>query len=111
MLSRSNRISAALLIATTLYGFAHFSSLPETAAIHFDIHGNPNGYASKWVVLFLIPVMTIVLTVFQSWLVKVQPDSPKKDRALRMIPRLNLIMTAIMCAAQLAIISANLPKK
>jgi uncharacterized membrane protein len=110
VLSRNNRVSAALLIAVTLYGFAHFSDLPNLVAIHFDWSGKPNGYANRWVLLLFIPLLTLALTFFQSWLIRFSPEGPRQERARRLIPRLNLIMTAVMCAAQLAILSVNLPK-
>jgi uncharacterized membrane protein len=45
-----------LLTATGLYLYAYWSRIPKRLAIHFDLNGNPNGWASKTVPRVLGPL-------------------------------------------------------
>jgi uncharacterized membrane protein len=44
-----------LTILPILYLFLNWNQLPESMPIHFDVHGDPNGYGSRWV-YFWLPV-------------------------------------------------------
>lgn len=44
-----------LTILPILYLFLNCNQLPESMPIHFDVHGDPNGYGSRWV-YFWLPV-------------------------------------------------------
>lgn len=49
------------LITPILLSVISYSQLPATMAIHWDITGNVNGYASKPIALFLLPFISILL--------------------------------------------------
>lgn len=47
-----------------LFGLALWDNLPDTMAIHFDVYGNPDNFASKGFVVFGLPVMMVLLQFF-----------------------------------------------
>lgn len=64
------RIKWRILILTTLVclipvlaGIAVWNRLPESIAIHFDIHGNPDNFASKGFAVFAMPVTMALLQI------------------------------------------------
>lgn len=57
-------ITGIVCLLPILLGMALWAKLPETMAIHFDISGNPDNYASKGFVVFGLPVLMVVLQAF-----------------------------------------------
>ncbi|MDO5478682.1 MAG: DUF1648 domain-containing protein [Clostridia bacterium] len=57
-------ITAIVCLLPILLGLALWESLPESIPIHFDIAGNPDNYAAKGVVVFLIPVLMVLAQFF-----------------------------------------------
>ena len=53
-------ITAFFCLLPILLGLALWDRLPESIPIHFDIAGNPDNYAAKGVVVFLIPVLMVL---------------------------------------------------
>lgn len=45
-------------------GLALWNKLPDTMAIHFNIYGNPDNFASKDFVVFGLPMLMVVLQAF-----------------------------------------------
>jgi len=54
-------LPAAILILTVVIVLSLYSGLPERIAVHFDLHGNPNGWASRtsFVISGLIPAAVL----------------------------------------------------
>lgn len=56
-MKREKIIQELVLIALTLlpilYLIVNWSLLPESMPVHFDMKGNPNGYGSRWVYVWL----------------------------------------------------------
>lgn len=61
--NKSGLISILLCFAPMLLGMAVYSRMPERMAIHFDIHNQPNGYASKEMALFGIPIFMVLIQI------------------------------------------------
>lgn len=53
--------TSAVCLLSILFGVFVWDKLPESVAIHFDINGNPDGFASKAFAVFGLPIMTVVL--------------------------------------------------
>ncbi len=53
--------TSAVCLLSILFGVSVWDKLPESVAIHFDINGNPDGFASKAFAVFGLPIMTVVL--------------------------------------------------
>lgn len=54
-------ITGIVCLLPILLGLTLWNKLPDTMAIHFNIYGKADGFASKEVVVFLLPVMMAVL--------------------------------------------------
>ena len=57
-------ITSFICLSPILLGLALWNKLPDTLAIHFDIYGNPDNYASKGFVVFGLPLLMVALQAF-----------------------------------------------
>lgn len=53
-------ITSVVCLLPVLFGLLIWDRLPEVMAIHFDIYGNADNFASKGFVVFAMPVLMIV---------------------------------------------------
>ncbi|CAH1199014.1 hypothetical protein PAECIP111893_01208 [Paenibacillus plantiphilus] len=77
-------ISVVVLVYSVVYLILRWTDLPETIPIHFDGHGNADGWGSRAFLLFM-PLLTIVLFIGLSLLSKI----PHKFNYLRPITAQN----------------------
>ncbi len=54
-------ITAVVCLAPILLGVSLWDKLPDTMAIHFNMYGEPDNFASKAFVVFALPVLMLVL--------------------------------------------------
>ncbi|MBE7035356.1 MAG: DUF1648 domain-containing protein [Ruminococcaceae bacterium] len=58
---KSLTITSLFCLLPILPGVLLWDALPETMAIHFNIYGVPDGFASKGFVVFALPALMVVL--------------------------------------------------
>ena len=63
-------ILAALALGLSLWAFP---KLPPTVPSHWNLHGDVDGYSSRWTAVLLMPVMIVVLRLVLSVLPKIDP--------------------------------------
>lgn len=56
--------TCAVCLLPILLGLALWDKLPPTMAIHFDINNNPDNFASKGFVVFILPLLMVFLQAF-----------------------------------------------
>lgn len=61
-----------------------YSRLPERVAVHWDITGHANGYASKPTAAFGIPALLFVLAVYVNFRIYADPKRQNIDRSPQM---------------------------
>jgi len=57
-------ITSLVCLLPILLGLSLWDKLPDTMAIHFDVYGNADGFASKGFVVFGIPLLMVLLQAF-----------------------------------------------
>ena len=57
-------ITSIVCLLPVLLGIYLWDNLPETMAIHFNIYGEPDNFASKGFVVFGLPMLMVVLQGF-----------------------------------------------
>jgi uncharacterized membrane protein len=60
-LERSDAVVLALIGGAIALSAAVYRRLPAQVPIHFDLHGEPNGWASRWVAVLLLPLTALGL--------------------------------------------------
>ena len=54
-------ITSILCICPMIYGIIMWNKLPESMPIHFDGNGEPDNWGPRWVTVYFLPVMMVVL--------------------------------------------------
>ena len=57
-------LTGALTLLPMAAGLILWQKLPDEIAIHFDLNGNADGFASKGVVVFLIPLIFLAIHLY-----------------------------------------------
>lgn len=94
-------ISLSLIIGSALASVATYSHLPSPMAIHFDLSGHANGYASREFGAFSIPVVAL----FVWGLLRFVPGKLSSAAAnLGAMQSVALIVTALLVALHFALL-------
>ena len=67
MKNKTMWLSTALCLVPILFGVAMYDRLPEMVPTHFDFAGNPNGWSSRPVAVFGIPLLLAALNLLCHW--------------------------------------------
>lgn len=54
-------ITIIITLLPLLFGVFTWNRLPESIAIHFGLDGKPNSWAPKWVAVFALPLLLLVV--------------------------------------------------
>lgn len=104
MIMTKNRLmNLGLTAAVWAWSFAIASSLPESMPIHFDIAGQPNGYAPKYIVLALLPCINLFCIDVNILIARWSPKCAEGPNA-RYLAMFETIMTLFLCAIHIAIV-------
>lgn len=71
-------LSTVLCLAPILLGLAMYDRLPEMVPTHFNMHGVPDGWSSKPMAVFGLPLLMAALNLLCHWgMGRVQPGEHK----------------------------------
>ena len=93
-------ITGFVCLLPIVAGILLWDKLPDTIAIHFDINGNPDGFASKAFAVFFFPFMMFVLQgiccVITDFKAKQYGEKKKFERVVKwIIPVLSILLQGI----------------
>lgn len=57
-------VTSLVCLLPILFGLAFWNQLPETIAVHFNVYGEPDNFASKEFAVFGLPLLMVVLQMF-----------------------------------------------
>lgn len=105
---KANAISLLMTLVVAIYGFAHFHSLPEQMASHFDFQGHPDAYSSRLFVLLTLPLLCLMTILIIPVLVMSAPQNYRMVNSQYVIGRLNLSVATMLNGMQLGIVYCQL---
>ena len=93
-------ITSIVCLLPIILGLIFYNKLPESITIHWGIDNNPNGYFSKPVFVFGMPIMMVALQIFcciVNGLSDKNPEANKKAVTVYkwIIPILSIVMYVI----------------
>lgn len=93
-------ITSVICLSPVLLGIAIWDKLPETMAIHFNIYGNPDNFASRGFVVFAMPLLMVALQTFCCFINDINAykhgDRVKFERVTKwIVPTLAVILQVI----------------
>ena len=81
------RIDRMVLGAMLVGGLVSYFALPDRFPIHFDLAGNPDGYAQRGGGGFFVWMLLPVVALCMSWLMRWAPRAARSNPSLWNIPR------------------------
>ncbi len=92
--------TCAVCLLPILLGLALWDKLPSAMAIHFDINNNPDNFASKGFVVFILPLLMVLLQAFCCFVNDINAakhsERKKFERATKwIIPVMTVILQAV----------------
>ena len=90
-------ITSLVCLLPILFGIFVWDKLPETMAIHFNIHNEPDNFASKGFVVFFLPVFMMLMQIFCCFVNDFQTrkygKSKKVERVVKwIIPFMSIVL-------------------
>lgn len=73
-----------------------WNDIPDRVPMHWGINGHPNGYTSKGIGLFILPIINIGLAALLLWLSKVDPKAYKMKLPGESLKPIRLALTAFL---------------
>ena len=92
------KFALGLIAAAFALSLALYSTLPDRMPVHFDLHGQANGFQSKAVGAFAMPVTMIVLAFVFAMLPRLSPRGYEIDRNSRAFRAITLSVLALSLA-------------
>lgn len=103
---KQNRWTLFLLVIPFLLIPFLAGQLPDRVPIHWNIHGHPDDYASKWFALLFLPLLNVGMFLLLDRLPRF--DSRRKASNLRLIPSINLGIILFMLGVWALIILSGM---
>ena len=101
-------ITSIVCLLPIICGLIFYNSLPENIAIHWGIYNNANGYFSKPVFLFGMPIIMVALQVFLSIVSDLSDKNPEANKkAVPVYKWIIPIITIVMYIVTIAIALGN----
>ncbi len=94
-------LSTLLCLLPIVPGLLLYSRMPESVPVHFDFNGTPNGYASRAIAVFALPVIMAVLNVFALLMVSADPKRANIGKGMRLVFLWMIPAVSLLCAAQI----------
>ena len=80
-------LTSAVSLLPMLLGIAVYSRLPEQLPSHWSFSGEVNGYSGKATIVFILPILMAVLSVFVQFMLENDPKKANMSSALKAISR------------------------
>ena len=84
-----------MLLAPIIYIIYVWPLLPDQIAIHFDLHGTPNGWGSRWTI-FIMPVLTIGIYGLILFLPQIDPKRMNNPEFSSLFYKIRLTVVLFM---------------
>jgi uncharacterized membrane protein len=89
-------LSPVFVVLSFALAAALYSRLPQTVPVHWDAHGRPNGFMSKPLGVFILPIVTLGTYLLLTVLPRISPRGYDIDRFARVFEVLKVAITAFM---------------
>ena len=90
-------LTSVMCLVPMLFGLYFYQELPEMVATHFDINNNPNGFMSRELFVFGLPVIMMIAQVFVCILLDLKSKNiDKNNKSLFMYKMLIPIISVLM---------------
>ena len=101
-------VAPLLILAAVAFSIAVWSRLPESMPVHWDLHGQVNGYGSRPQGAFLLPGIMLVLWLLMRFLPRIDPRRANYAKFADTYDLLVNSLVALFAVMHVALIGAAL---
>lgn len=101
-------LPAVLILATLVFSIAVYNRLPERMVIHWSISGEPDGYGSRGLGAFLLPLVALGMWGLLMVLPKLDPRSANIEKFRDTYDVFVLAVIAVMCVLHVGVVGSAL---
>lgn len=104
------RIQLVLIAAMAAAGLCGLLQLPDGARVpvHFDLHGEADGWSSAGIGLFMLPLLGLLLLGLQRALPYIDPKGDNLRRSAKALATIWLALTLVLALLQAHIVALSL---
>ncbi len=110
-LSRLDKVSVVMIIASTVLAVLVYPKLPEQFPIHWNAAGDIDGYSSRLVGAFMMPLIALSVLVVFKILPRISPVGFKLDESRSVLDIIQTILVALFCTIGVAMILVSIGYK
>ena len=103
-LSRLDLISLAIIAVSLGFVLFVYPQLPEQFPVHWNSAGDINGYSSRLVGAFIMPVIAIIVVALFKILVRISPIGFKLDESRGVVDIIQTVLVALFCTIGIAMV-------
>ena len=91
-------LSSIVCLIPVLAGIILYSKLPDTIATHWDVAGNADGTSSKFVAVFVLPGVLLVLNMLMQPILKMDPKYENMGKKMKLCVQWIIPAVSIVCS-------------
>ena len=96
-------ITGLLTISPMIFGLLNYTRLPATMVTHWGINGEPNGYSSRTIVVFGLPLFLLVILMIAAFATTTDPKHTNVSAKIRnlvpwIVPTISLFIFYVIYA-------------
>lgn len=108
---KTELITISIILTSFAISLWFYGIMPEKMVFHWNAEGKPDGYSSKEIALFLMPVISIILFAFFLAIPKIDPLKKNLMKFRKQYERFMLITILFLVYLQIISIAWNLGNK
>ena len=99
-------LSSVIILLPIIAGLIFWNKMPESMSVHWGMNGEPDGWGSKILFVFLVPVFLLAIHWFTVFLTAKDPKNKEQNEkvfriVLWIIPMISLVVNGMLYAVAL----------
>lgn len=97
-MKRTTILTTIVCLIPVILGIFFYPRLPETIAIHWDVNGNPDGWASKMIGGIVFPGILVLVNIAFPLLLKTDPKYNNMNEKVKQLLHWIIPIVSIFCS-------------
>lgn len=97
-MTKTTVLTTLVCLIPFIAGAVLYKNLPDTMAIHWGADGTPNGWASKFTAVFVLPGILLLINLFFPALIKMDPKNENMDVKVKNLCQWIIPVVSVLCA-------------
>lgn len=91
-------LTTLVCLIPLIAGALLYNRLPDTMVTHWGVDGNPDGWAPKYIAVFVLPAVLLLINFFVPQLIKMDPKNKNMDGKMMALVQWILPVISMFCA-------------